>query len=317
MIYNHFLPIDHYFMYALELINLKKTYANGFKALKGINLKIEQGDFFALLGANGAGKSTTISLISDLIQKTSGQIIINGHNLDKDPFKAKLSLGVVPQEFNLPYFETCENILLNVAGFYGIRRPMALERAHWLMDELGLGDKKRSIVYQLSGGMKRRLMIARGLIHQPKLLLLDEPSAGVDIEIRHSIWEFLKTINTNGTTIILTTHYLEEAEQLCKHVGIIHHGQIVEQTSISTLLNTRANQSFIIYTADDVPANIILQGFKTSMINSRCFQLELPSHKTLNDLFQALIKQDITVMSISAKTNRLEALFMELIQDEI
>lgn len=301
-------------MYALELKDLKKTYANGFKALKGINLKIEQGDFFALLGANGAGKSTIISLISHLIQKTSGEIIVNGHDLDKNPFEAKLSLGVVPQEFNLPVFETCETILLNVAGFYGIRRKYALERAHWLLDELGLGDKKQAIVYQLSGGMKRRLMIARSLMHAPKLLLLDEPSAGVDVEIRHSIWMFLKTMNAAGTTIILTTHYLEEAEQLCKHVGIIHHGEILEQSSIATLLNTKAKQSFIIHTAKPLDENMKLASVKITTLSAYSFEMELPTDMSLNHIIKELDDLDIEVMSINAKTNRLEALFMELIQ---
>lgn len=304
-------------MYALELNDLKKTYANGFKALKGINLKIEQGDFFALLGANGAGKSTIISLISHLIQKTSGEIIINGFHLDKNPFKAKLSLGVVPQEFNLPLFETCEGILLNVAGFYGIRRKKALSRAYWLLDELGLGDKKQAIVYQLSGGMKRRLMIARALIHQPKLLLLDEPSAGVDIEIRHSIWEFLKTMNASGTTIILTTHYLEEAEQLCKHVGIIHHGQIIEQTSIAKLLNTKAKQSFVIHTAKELSNNFKLKSTKIIKINANSFEFELSSDQSLNPIVKELDDLGIDISSINTKTNRLEALFMEFIKNEI
>ena len=304
-------------MHALELKDLKKTYANGFKALKGINLKIEQGDFFALLGANGAGKSTTIGLISHLIQKTSGEIIIPGHNLDKDPFRAKQSLGVVPQEFNLPFFENCENILLNVAGFYGIRRKLALERAHWLLDELGLGDKKQAIVYQLSGGMKRRLMIARSLIHQPKVLLLDEPSAGVDIEIRHSIWDFLKTMNASGTTIVLTTHYLEEAEQLCKHVGIIHHGQIIEQTSIAKLLNTKSKQSFVIHTAQSLPKNIQLNAVKITKQDAYHFEIELPSDISMNPMIKELDDLGIDVLSINSKTNRLEALFMELIKNEI
>ena len=301
-------------MYALELKDLKKTYPNGFKALKGINLKIEQGDFFALLGANGAGKSTIISLISHLIQKTSGKIIINTHDLDNNPFAAKCSLGVVPQEFNLPVFETCETILLNVAGFYGIRRQVALERAHWLLDELGLGDKKQAIVYQLSGGMKRRLMIARSLMHDPKLLLLDEPSAGVDIEIRHSIWMFLKTMNAAGTSIILTTHYLEEAEQLCKHIAIIHHGEILEQTSIAKLLNTKAKQSFIIHTAKALEESLQLKSVKITVISSHCFELELPTDISFNQIIKELDDLNIEVMSINVKTNRLEALFMEIIQ---
>ena len=303
-------------MYALQIKQLKKTYKNGFDALKGIHLNVKQGDFFALLGANGAGKSTTIGLISHLIEKTSGDIIINGYNLDTQPEEAKLSLGVVPQEFNLPVFETCEDILLNVAGYYGIGRKKAALRANWLMQQLGLGHKMKAIVHQLSGGMKRRLMIARSLMHEPKLLLLDEPSAGVDIEIRHTIWAFLKTINQQGTTIILTTHYLEEAEQLCNQLAVIHHGKIVEQASMKSLLNTHTKQTFVFTSFEPVHLEHHFDQWALKIINPHTFELTLPSQESLNLLFKQFIALDIEIQSIQHKTNRLESLFMELIKDE-
>ncbi len=303
-------------MFALQLKNLKKTYDNGFAAIKGIDLNVCQGDFFALLGANGAGKSTTISLICDLIKKTSGDIIINGHQLERDKKAAKMSLGIVPQEFNLPVFETCEEVLLNAAGFYGISRKKAICRAHWLLSQLGLEDKKDSIVYQLSGGMKRRLMIARSLIHKPKLLILDEPSAGVDIEIRRSIWSFLREINKNGTTIILTTHYLEEAEQLCNQVAIMHQGLIVEQSSVQDLLASQKYHTYVFTTQHPIDNIPKLTEWPTKFVNEFVFEVTMPKGDSLNEVFLKLIEQDVHIQSVSHKTNRLEALFLELIKHE-
>lgn len=303
-------------MYALQLKNLKKTYKNGLDAIKEINLNIEKGDFFALLGANGAGKSTTIGLISSLLPITSGEIIINGHNLKKNPIAAKKCLGIVPQEFNLPIFETCLEVLLNYAGYFGISRQKAMPRADWLLTELGLENKKDAIVYQLSGGMKRRLMIARSLMHHPSVLILDEPSAGVDVEIRHQIWQFLKTINKTGTTIILTTHYLEEAEQLCNHVGILHHGRIIEQAAIQDLLKTQTHQTYIFITKQRFKHLPQMPSWKTSIINETSFEVTLPAETSLNDVFSYLLEHNIEIHSATHKTNRLEALFMELIKDE-
>jgi ABC-2 type transport system ATP-binding protein len=303
-------------MYALELKNLKKTYENGFQALKGIDLKVKKGSFFGLLGANGAGKSTAINIISRLIPHTSGEIIINGYHLDKQIYQAKASIGIVPQEFNLPMFETVEEILLNSAGYHGISRKKALPKAHWLLNELGLGDKKNNIIYELSGGMKRRLMIARSLIHQPELLILDEPSAGVDVEIRHSIWQFLKTMNQSGTSIILTTHYLEEAEQLCDEVAIIHHGQIVEQASIENLLKNQTKQTYIIHTNNELPQDFYLDAGAITTISNNSFEIDVLTQQDLNVLFLELNQKNILIQSVAPKTNRLEALFMELIRDE-
>ena len=304
-------------MYALQLKNLKKTFENGFEAIKGIDLNVKKGDFFALLGVNGAGKSTIISLICNLIPKTSGKIIINDYDLDRQTKSAKMSLGVVPQEFNLPVFETCEEVLLNTAGYYGISRKKAICRAHWLLTQLGLEQKKDTIIYQLSGGMKRRLMIARSLMHQPKLLILDEPSAGVDIEIRRSIWSFLKEMNEQGTTIILTTHYLEEAEQLCNQVAIIHQGIIIERSSIQELLATQKYQTYIFTTQHpilEVPT--LNNDWKTQYIDDYSFEVTMPRGHSLNHVFMELVEQKIEIQSVSHKTNRLEALFMELIKNE-
>jgi len=300
-------------MYALELIQLKKTYENGFEALRGIDLRVNQGDFFALLGANGAGKSTTIGIISDLVQKTSGDIIIQGYSLETQAQHAKCQLGIVPQEFNLPVFETCEDVLYSVAGMYGITRKKAAPRIDWLLEQLQLSPQKKSIVYQLSGGMKRRLMIARALIHQPTLLLLDEPSAGVDIEIRHGIWQFLQEINQLGTTIILTTHYLEEAEQLCNQVAIIHHGQILTQAPIQDLLANQTEHTYI-FTSQQPLSDFTLAQWQMSRIDDFRFEVILPKTYSLNQVFVELLKQNIPISSVSYKTNRLEALFMEWIK---
>lgn len=302
-------------MHALDIKQLSKTYANGVQALKGIDLTIKTGDFFALLGANGAGKSTTIGLITTLLNKSSGSISIHGYDLDNEPEKAKSCLGLVPQEINLNIFENCEQILLSQAGYYGISRAEALPRAHSLLEQLGLWEKRHSIVRHLSGGMKRRLMIARALIHQPKVLILDEPTAGVDIEIRHSMWEFLTRTNAEGTTIILTTHYLEEAEQLCKNIAIIDKGQIIKNTSMKALLQTLRHQTFIFNTESPIDVLPDLSPFKASLIDCNTLELRIDNNLNLNDAFTRLSKQGIIIHSMRNKTNRLEELFLDIIKN--
>lgn len=304
-------------MHALEIKQLSKTYSNGVEALKGIDLTVNTGDFFALLGANGAGKSTTIGLITSLVNKTSGNIKIYGFDLDTYPEKAKSCLGLVPQEVNLNIFENCEQILLNQAGYYGISRKKALPRAEALLVQLGLWDKRHSIVRHLSGGMKRRLMIARALIHQPKLLILDEPTAGVDIEIRHSMWDFLTRTNEEGTTIILTTHYLEEAEQLCKNIAIIDKGQIIKNTSMKALLQTLRHQTFIFNTENPIDYLPDIHPFNVTPIDPTTFELRVDNNFSLNEVFAVLTKQGIKIHSMRNKTNRLEELFMDLIKNGI
>jgi ABC-2 type transport system ATP-binding protein len=302
-------------MHALNMNQVSKIYANGVHALKNMDLTIETGDFFALLGANGAGKSTTIGLITTLLNKTTGKITIHGYDLDRESEKAKSCLGLVPQEINLNIFENCEQILLNQAGYYGITRKKALPRAHALLDQLGLWDKRHSIVRHLSGGMKRRLMIARALVHQPKVLILDEPTAGVDIEIRHSMWEFLTQTNASGTTIILTTHYLEEAEQLCKNVAIIDKGQIIKNMPLKELLQTLRHQTFIFNTASPIKALPNLDPFNPTLIDSNTLEVRVDNNFSLNDVFTLLSQQGIMIHSMRNKTNRLEELFLDLIKN--
>jgi ABC-2 type transport system ATP-binding protein len=270
-------------MPALVLKSLSKIYANGVHALKGIDLTVERGDFFALLGANGAGKSTTIGLITTLLTKTTGSIQINGFDLDKDSARAKISVGLVPQEINLNIFETCFQVLMSQAGYYGISRKIAEPRVTSLLKALGLEEKCHHIVRHLSGGMKRRLMIARALVHRPTLLILDEPTAGVDIEIRRSVWDFLKQTNEEGTTIILTTHYLEEAEQLCKHIAIIDQGRIVENTSMQALLQTLKHQTFIFNTVEPIESPLPDLPFEMTMIDTHTFEMRVPNQVTLNE----------------------------------
>lgn len=302
-------------MHALDIRKLSKTYPNGVQAVKGIDLTVKTGDFFALLGANGAGKSTTIGLITSLVNKTSGTITICGYDLNKEPEQAKSCLGLVPQEINLNFFENCEQILLNQAGYYGISRRKAQPRVDMLLEQLGLWDKRHSIVRQLSGGMKRRLMIARALIHQPKVLILDEPTAGVDIEIRRSMWEFLTRTNAEGTTIILTTHYLEEAEQLCKNIAIIDKGQIIKNTSMKALLQTLRHQTFIFNTKNSIDVLPDLAPFEANLIDANTLELRVDNTLTLNEVFTSLTKKGITIDSMRNKTNRLEELFMDLIKN--
>lgn len=312
----HVLLIKKNPMLALELKNLEKTYANGVQALCGINLSVKVGDFFALLGVNGAGKSTTIGLISTLLTKTSGNIFIYGHSIDEEPELIKSYLGIVPQELNLNIFETCEEILLNQAGYYGIWRKQARGIVDHLLEQLGLMDKKNSIARHLSGGMKRRLMIARALVHQPKILILDEPTAGVDIEIRRSMWAFFKRINCEGTTIILTTHYLEEAEHLCKNIAIINQGQIIENTSMKSLLQTLRHQTLIFsleYPLTELPDLVPLD---VQLVDFHTLELRIDDNYSLNDVFAIFSEKGLKIKSMHNKTNRLEELFLELIGHE-
>ncbi|WP_028388575.1 ABC transporter ATP-binding protein [Legionella fairfieldensis] len=300
-------------MHALEIHQLRKIYSNGIEALKGIDLTVKKGDFFALLGANGAGKSTTIGLITSLLIKTSGNIRVHGYDLDENAEQAKSCLGLVPQEFNLNIFETCEQILINQAGYYGIGRQEAKIRTNLLLEQLGLWRKQHEIVRHLSGGMKRRLMIARALVHRPKVLILDEPTAGVDIEIRRSMWDFLTRTNKEGTTIILTTHYLEEAEQLCKNIAIIDRGEIIKNTSIKNLLNTLHHQTFVFNTEQPIEQLPSLDPFLATLIDTNTFELRVDNKWSLNDVFTILTQQGLRIHSMRNKTNRLEELFLDLI----
>lgn len=303
-------------MHALEIKQLRKTYGNGVEALKGIDLTVNAGDFFALLGANGAGKSTTIGLITTLLIKTSGTIQIHGYDLDTAPDMAKSCLGLVPQEFNLNIFETCEQILLSQAGFYGISRRIARARADALLQQLGLWEKRAAIVRHLSGGMKRRLMIARALIHEPKVLILDEPTAGVDIEIRRSMWEFLTRTNEQGTTIILTTHYLEEAEQLCKKIAIIDEGLIIKNTSMKNLLTSLRHQTLVFTSKEPLAYLPSMAPFEGTLIDPNTFELRIENKTALNEVFNVLDKLGIRIHSLRNKTNRLEELFLDLINHD-
>lgn len=303
-------------MHALTIQQLSKTYANGVQAVKGIDLTVNTGDFFALLGPNGAGKSTTIGLITTLVTKTAGSIQIYGYDLDKQPERAKACLGLVPQEVNLGFFETCEQILVNQAGYYGIPAKQAKATTEKLLKQLGLWEKRATIVRHLSGGMKRRLMIARALVHQPKVLILDEPTAGVDIEIRRDMWEFLSGTNAAGTTIILTTHYLEEAEQLCKNIAIIDKGSIVVNTSMKALLQNLHHQTFVFNTVKPIDVLPALDPLQAVKVDANTFELRIDNKITLNDVFAILNQQGLQIHSMRNKTNRLEELFMDLIHHD-
>jgi ABC-2 type transport system ATP-binding protein len=300
-------------MNALSIKGLTKTYANGVIALNGIDLDVAEGDFFALLGPNGAGKTTAIGIITSLVNKTGGSIKVFDHDIDADLAAAKSCIGVVPQEINLNQWDTVFNCVVNVAGFYGIPRKLAKQRTEICLRELQLWDKRNDISRNLSGGMKRRLMIARALVHEPKLLILDEPTAGVDIEIRRSMWEFLRRINEQGTTIILTTHYLEEAENLCRHVGIIDSGRIVEHDRMSSVLRKLHQEVFILSLAEDLPPGLKIDGVEYTAVNEHEIEVELPVSQSLNQLFAALSQAGLTVTSMRNKTNRLEELFMRLV----
>ena len=301
--------------YALELTELTKTYHNGVKALKGINLTVEAGDFYALLGPNGAGKSTTIGIISSLVNKSSGKVKVFGYDTDTDMVNAKRQLGLVPQEFNFNPFETVLQIVLNQAGYYGVPRKLALERAETYLTQLDLWEKRDDRARFLSGGMKRRLMIARALMHQPKLLILDEPTAGVDIELRRSMWMFLKQLNAEGTTIILTTHYLEEAEMLCRNIGIIQRGELVENTSMKGLLSKLESETFILDLAPKSPLPE-LQNYQYRLMDTSTLEVDVKREQGLNSVFAQLNAQGIQVLSMRNKANRLEELFVHLVNEE-
>ncbi|MGG4664058.1 ABC transporter ATP-binding protein [Providencia vermicola] len=301
--------------YALELSQLTKTYSGGVKALRGIDLYVEDGDFYALLGPNGAGKSTTIGIISSLVNKTSGSVKVFGYDLEKQVVLAKQQLGLVPQEFNFNPFETVLQIVLNQAGYYGVPRSVAIQRAEQYLTQLDLWEKRDERARNLSGGMKRRLMIARALMHQPKLLILDEPTAGVDIELRRSMWSFLKNLNAQGTTIILTTHYLEEAEMLCRNIGIIQHGELVENTSMKQLLSKLESETFIF---DLMPRSPIPQllGYESRLIDTSTLEVDVKREQGLNSVFNQLSEQGIQILSMRNKANRLEELFVSLVKKE-
>ena len=298
---------------ALSIQQLSKTYKNGVTALHGIDLEVAQGDFFALLGPNGAGKSTAIGIISSLVNKTAGKVTVFGHGLDTELAAAKACIGLVPQEFNFNVFEPVEEVLVNQAGYYGVPRRLAFTRAERYLSQLGLWDKRREQARDLSGGMKRRLMIARALVHEPRLLILDEPTAGVDIEIRHTMWNFLDEINKAGTTIILTTHYLEEAERLCCNIAIIDHGRIVENTNMRKLLSQMDTYTLALDLSQPLAAAPSLPGFVTRLTDDHTLEVEITRNANINNLFVALSAQNIAVLTLRNKTNRLEELFIRLV----
>ena len=298
---------------ALSIKGLTKVYGNGFTAVQGIDLEVPQGDFFALLGPNGAGKSTTIGIVTSLINKTTGEVRVFGDDLDTQREKVKSHIGLVPQEFNFNVFEPVIEIVVNQAGYYGIPRKEAFVRAGELLKQLGLWDKRREMARNLSGGMKRRLMIARALVHRPRLLILDEPTAGVDIEIRRSMWEFLRKINQQGTTIILTTHYLEEAESLCRNVGIIDHGQLIENTTVKSLLNRLNLETFVLDLKQPLTELPTVSAHVARLVDGHTLEVDVRKDASVNQLFVELGQQGIEVLSMRNKTNRLEQLFIDLI----
>jgi len=303
-------------MKALTIQNLHKQYAGGVTALRGIDLEVESGDFFALLGPNGAGKSTIISIITSLVNKSQGKVTVFGHDIDSDLEKLKSCLGLVPQEFNFSVFEKVINIITNQAGYYGLNPELAQQRAEKYLRRLELWDKRDSAARTLSGGMKRRLMIARALVHEPKLLILDEPTAGVDIEIRRSMWAFLQEINKQGTTIILTTHYLEEAENLCRNIAIIDQGRIMENTSMKELLSQLYIETFLFDTRDEIVEVPVLDGYTLHKIDSHTLSVDVAKEKGLNKLFIQLLEHRITILSMRNKTNRLEEMFMGMVNEK-
>ena len=301
-------------MKAVSLRNLSKTYKNGVQALKGIDLEVEEGNFFALLGPNGAGKTTAIGILTSLVNKTAGSVEVFGHNLDTDLAAAKACIGLVPQEVNFNMFETVSTILLNQAGFYGIPRNVAHERLEKYLNKLQLWEKRNSVARGLSGGMKRRLMIVRALLHEPRLLILDEPTAGVDIEVRRSMWDFIREVNAAGTTIILTTHYLEEAENLCRNVAIINQGKIIENEKMSTLLLKLNTETFVLNLREAVSSTPMLSGYHAQLTDSHTLEVELNKEQNLNEVFFALSAQGIGVVSMRNKSNRLEELFLSMVE---
>jgi ABC-2 type transport system ATP-binding protein len=300
-------------MQALALRHLTKIYKNGIKALDGIDLNVAEGDFFALLGPNGAGKTTAIGIVTSLVNKTSGTVEVFGHDMDRELEAAKSCIGVVPQEMNFNMFESLFTIVVNQAGFYGIARSLARQRAEKYLKQLQLWDRRNSIARSLSGGMKRRLMIARALMHEPRLLILDEPTAGVDIEIRRSMWEFLRNINAQGTTIILTTHYLEEAENLCRNIAIIEGGRIIERDSMVNVLRKLQTEIFVLNLRESLAAAPVMTGFRTTLADERTLEIEVSKGQSLNDIFAQLSALGIHVNSMRNKVNRLEELFIRLV----
>ncbi|NEV62861.1 ABC transporter ATP-binding protein [Thiorhodococcus minor] len=300
-------------MFALDAQQLTKAYKGGFQALKGVDLQVEEGDFFALLGPNGAGKSTFIGIVSSLVRKTSGAVQVFGHDLDTDPEGVKSCIGLVPQEFNFNLFLPVLEVVLNQAGYYGIPRREARVRAERYLRQLDLWDRRGTEMRKLSGGLKRRLMIARALVHEPRLLILDEPTAGVDIEIRRSMWSFLRELNAKGTTIILTTHYLEEAESLCRNIAIINQGEIAERTSVAKLLGQLHTETFVLNLKGCVSELPELGGFVLQHLDDCTLEVEMNRDHTINGLFEALSRNGIEVISLRNKQNRLERLFLELV----
>ena len=302
-------------MNAISVRNLTKIYSNGFTALKAINLDVAEGDFFALLGQNGAGKSTTIGIICSLVNKTSGKVSVFGYDTDTHMTKAKSLIGIVPQEMNFGIFDKINNTLINQAGYYGIPKRIAEQRMEKYLNYLGIWEMRNQPAYKLSGGMKRRLMIARALMSEPRLLILDEPTAGVDIELRHTLWKFLTELNKAGTTIILTTHYLEEAEQLCKNVAIIDHGEIIENENMKLLINRMSTQTLLLDLAHPVTQNLQLNGYNYRLIDETSLEVEIHNQQSINQLFDFLNQQNITITSMRNKSNRLEELFIHLISE--
>ena len=303
-------------MTALEINNLTKIYPNKLIALNSINLNVNQGDFFALLGPNGAGKSTAIGIICDLTKKTSGSVKIFGHCIDENNDAAKSCIGIVPQEINFSLFETCLEIVVNQGGFYGIKRSHATKRAEKYLRKLNLWEKRNERSRNLSGGMKRRLMLARALVHEPKMLILDEPTAGVDVELRRSMWDFLIDINQQGVTIVLTTHYLEEAESLCKNIAIINHGKIVENTSMKELLSRLNKETFIFDLNNPIKELPNLDDYNLKLIDTTTIEVEVDRERNINKLFEILTKKNINITSMRNKTSRLEELFLKLLNNK-
>jgi len=301
-------------MLALSLKNLTKTYKNGVQALKGIDLDVEEGDFFALLGPNGAGKTTAIGIVTSLVNKSGGTVKVFGHDIETELEIAKSCIGLVPQEINFNQFEAVETIVVNQAGFYGIPRPLAHQRAEKYLRQLQLWDKRRSMARSLSGGMKRRLMIVRALVHEPRLLILDEPTAGVDIEIRRSMWDFLRETNARGTTIILTTHYLEEAETLCRQIAIIDEGRIIEHDRMSNVIRKLQTETFVFNLRNAISSVPTLPADNVKLVDDHTLEIEVDREQSLNDIFEKLTVSGIEVLSMRNKVNRLEDFFMRLVE---
>ena len=297
---------------ALEIINLNKTYRNGFKALKNINLEIKSGDFFAFLGPNGAGKSTVIGIISSLVTISSGKVKVLNEDITDNPDWAKKNIGIVPQEYNLNQFIPIEETMVNVGGYFGIERKDAQARTYELFNQLGIWDKRDLTPRELSGGMKRRLMIARALIHNPRILILDEPTAGVDTELRLTMWDFFQEINKKGVTIILTTHYLEEAERLCKNLAIIHNGEIIQNSSMTDIYNIKKNKTYLVKSSNKVISDMQLDPFNINVLDEYTIEITCDNKFNISDIINALNKKNVSVLNIINKRNQLEELFMEL-----